>query len=76
MSLALEISTKFNLDKTGVWSSWGLFCIRAGDLPAARTKFQQCLKVSLILFYIFCIIFSWNLNTYLFMLLNKFSHSN
>ena len=45
MSLALEISTKFNLDKTGVWSNWGLFCIRAGDLPAARTKFQQCLKV-------------------------------
>ncbi|GFU59897.1 zinc finger FYVE domain-containing protein 26 [Nephila pilipes] len=45
MNLALEISTKFNLDKTGVWSTWGLFCLKAGDWPTARQKFQQCLKV-------------------------------
>ncbi|KAF8796021.1 Zinc finger FYVE domain-containing protein 26 [Argiope bruennichi] len=45
MYLALEISTKFNLDKTGVWSTWGLFCLKAGDWSTARQKFQQCLKV-------------------------------
>ncbi|GBM82852.1 Zinc finger FYVE domain-containing protein 26 [Araneus ventricosus] len=45
MYLALEISTKFNLDKTGVWSTWGLFCLKAGDWTTARQKFQQCLKV-------------------------------
>ncbi|GFS62160.1 zinc finger FYVE domain-containing protein 26 [Trichonephila clavipes] len=45
MNLALEISTKFNLDKTGVWSTWGLFCLKAGDWSTARQKFQQCLKV-------------------------------
>ncbi|GIY07381.1 zinc finger FYVE domain-containing protein 26 [Caerostris darwini] len=45
MQLALEISTKFNLEKNGVWSTWGLFCLRAGDWSTARQKFQQCLKV-------------------------------
>ncbi|XP_054713463.1 zinc finger FYVE domain-containing protein 26-like [Uloborus diversus] len=44
MNLALEVSTKFNLDKTGVWSTWGLFCLRAGDWQTARLKFQQFLK--------------------------------
>ncbi|KFM61058.1 Zinc finger FYVE domain-containing protein 26, partial [Stegodyphus mimosarum] len=45
MNLALEVSTKFNLEKTGVWSTWGLFCLKAGDWSTARIKFQQCLKV-------------------------------
>ncbi|XP_015911906.2 zinc finger FYVE domain-containing protein 26 isoform X1 [Parasteatoda tepidariorum] len=45
MNLALEVSTKFNLDKNGVWSCWGLFCLKAGDWLTARAKFQQCLKI-------------------------------
>ena len=30
--LAMEISTKFGLETTGIWTHWGLSCLRRADL--------------------------------------------
>ena len=45
-SVAMEISTKCGLDPTGVWSAWGLSCLKISDYRNAREKFAKCLKVS------------------------------
>ncbi|MGH0143881.1 UNVERIFIED_CONTAM: hypothetical protein FKN15_044643 [Acipenser sinensis] len=42
--LAVEVSTKSGLDPGGVWHAWGMACLKAGNLTAAREKFSRCLK--------------------------------
>nr|XP_020655714.1 zinc finger FYVE domain-containing protein 26 [Pogona vitticeps] len=42
--LAVEVSTKTGLDPAGAWHAWGMACLKAGNLPAAREKFNRCLK--------------------------------
>ncbi|XP_075386626.1 zinc finger FYVE domain-containing protein 26 [Tenrec ecaudatus] len=42
--LGVEVSTKTGLDTTGAWHAWGMACLKAGDLTAAREKFSRCLK--------------------------------
>ncbi|KAM5274232.1 zinc finger FYVE domain-containing protein 26 isoform 2-T2 [Ctenodactylus gundi] len=43
--LGVEISTKTGLDSTGAWHAWGMACLKAGNLAAAREKFSRCLKL-------------------------------
>ena len=43
--LAMEISTKFGLETTGIWSHWGLSCLRKADYMGARDKFSKFMKV-------------------------------
>lgn len=40
----LQVSTKTGLDSTGAWHAWGMACLKAGNLAAAREKFSRCLK--------------------------------
>ncbi|XP_014404617.1 PREDICTED: zinc finger FYVE domain-containing protein 26 [Myotis brandtii] len=42
--LGVEVSTKTGLDPTGAWHAWGMACLKAGNLTAAREKFSRCLK--------------------------------
>ncbi|XP_057587175.1 zinc finger FYVE domain-containing protein 26 [Hippopotamus amphibius kiboko] len=42
--LGVEVSTKTGLDATGAWHAWGMACLKAGNLSAAREKFSHCLK--------------------------------
>ncbi|XP_078714419.1 zinc finger FYVE domain-containing protein 26 isoform X2 [Lampetra fluviatilis] len=42
--LAIEVSTKCGLDTSGVWSFWGMACMRAGCLSSAREKFSRCMR--------------------------------
>ncbi|CAO2586746.1 Zinc finger FYVE domain-containing protein 26 [Lemmus lemmus] len=42
--LGVEVSTKTGLDSTGAWHAWGMACLKAGNLAAAREKFGRCLK--------------------------------
>lgn len=42
--LAIEVSTKSGLDPTGVWHAWGMACLKAANLIAAREKFERFLK--------------------------------
>nr|XP_002807291.3 zinc finger FYVE domain-containing protein 26 [Callithrix jacchus] len=42
--LGVEVSTKTGLDTTGAWHAWGMACLKAGNLTAAREKFTRCLK--------------------------------
>nr|XP_036858515.1 zinc finger FYVE domain-containing protein 26 isoform X2 [Manis javanica] len=42
--LGIEVSTKTGLDPTGAWHAWGMACLKAGNLTAAREKFSRCLK--------------------------------
>ncbi|XP_038621532.1 zinc finger FYVE domain-containing protein 26 isoform X1 [Tachyglossus aculeatus] len=42
--LGVEVSTKTGLDPAGAWHAWGMACLKAGDLVAAREKFHRCLK--------------------------------
>ncbi|XP_074092155.1 zinc finger FYVE domain-containing protein 26 isoform X2 [Macrotis lagotis] len=42
--LGVEVSTKTGLDVTGAWHAWGMACLKAGNLMAAREKFSRCLK--------------------------------
>uniref|UniRef100_S4R9W8 Zinc finger FYVE domain-containing protein 26 n=1 Tax=Petromyzon marinus TaxID=7757 RepID=S4R9W8_PETMA len=42
--LAIEVSTKCGLDTSGVWSAWGMACMRAGCLSSAREKFSRCMR--------------------------------
>ncbi|KAJ6667217.1 hypothetical protein lerEdw1_017195 [Lerista edwardsae] len=42
--LAVEVSTKTGLDPAGAWHAWGMACLKAGNLSAARKKFSRCLK--------------------------------
>ncbi|KAL8169574.1 UNVERIFIED_CONTAM: Zinc finger FYVE domain-containing protein 26 [Gekko kuhli] len=43
--LAVEVSTKTGLDPAGAWHAWGMACLKAGNLTAAREKFSRCLKL-------------------------------
>ena len=45
--LAMEVSTKCQLDTGVVWSAWGVACLRCGELERAREKFKHCFQVSL-----------------------------
>ncbi|KAM4852859.1 zinc finger FYVE domain-containing protein 26 [Thomomys bottae] len=42
--LGIEVSTKTGLDSAGAWHAWGMACLKAGNLTAAREKFSRCLK--------------------------------
>ncbi|KAH0620718.1 hypothetical protein JD844_021418 [Phrynosoma platyrhinos] len=42
--LAVEVSTKTGLDPAGAWHAWGMACLKASNLTAAREKFSRCLK--------------------------------
>uniref|UniRef100_A0A8C6XPT5 Zinc finger FYVE domain-containing protein 26 n=1 Tax=Naja naja TaxID=35670 RepID=A0A8C6XPT5_NAJNA len=42
--LSIEVSTKTGLDPGGAWHAWGMACLKAGNLTAAREKFSRCLK--------------------------------
>uniref|UniRef100_A0A8C5L3R0 Zinc finger FYVE domain-containing protein 26 n=1 Tax=Jaculus jaculus TaxID=51337 RepID=A0A8C5L3R0_JACJA len=42
--LGVEVSTKTGLDSAGAWHAWGMACLKAGNLTAAREKFSRCLK--------------------------------
>ncbi|XP_032083490.1 zinc finger FYVE domain-containing protein 26 isoform X2 [Thamnophis elegans] len=42
--LSVEVSTKTGLDPGGAWHAWGMACLKAGNLTAAREKFSRCLK--------------------------------
>ncbi|XP_069852002.1 zinc finger FYVE domain-containing protein 26-like isoform X1 [Dipodomys merriami] len=42
--LGIEVSTKTGLDSAGAWHAWGMACLKAGNLNAAREKFSRCLK--------------------------------
>ncbi|KAF6352835.1 zinc finger FYVE-type containing 26 [Rhinolophus ferrumequinum] len=42
--LGVEVSTKTGLDTSGAWHAWGMACLKAGNLTAAREKFSRCLK--------------------------------
>ena len=43
--LAMEVSMKCQLETAGVWTAWGMACIKAGEFLSAREKFRHCLKV-------------------------------
>ncbi|KAJ4921336.1 hypothetical protein JOQ06_021860 [Pogonophryne albipinna] len=45
--LAVEVSTKSGLETGGVWQAWGMACLKAGNLSAAREKFSRFLKAPL-----------------------------
>lgn len=45
--LAMEVSTKCQLDSNTVWTAWGMGCIKAGEFQMARDKFRHCFHVSL-----------------------------
>lgn len=36
---------KCQLETAGVWTAWGMACIKAGEFLSAREKFRHCLKV-------------------------------
>lgn len=42
--LAMEVSTKSGLERTGVWAAWGKACLRAGCWKEAREKFSHCME--------------------------------
>lgn len=43
--LAMEVSTKCQLDTGAVWSAWGMACLRSGDFTEAKSKFKHCFQV-------------------------------
>lgn len=55
--LALDISTKGGLDVMGVWSAWGMTCLKMGHYSNARKKFSYCLQV---LFFLIIIVYGFN----------------
>ena len=44
--LAMEVSTKCQLDASAVWSAWGMMALKSGDFKMAREKFTRCFQVS------------------------------
>ena len=46
--LAMEVSTKCQLDTGAVWAAWGMACLQCGDFTGARSKFRHCFQVSYI----------------------------
>ena len=55
--LAMEVSTKCQLDTSVVWSAWGVACLRCGELAKAREKFRHCFQVSQHLSLSLCLVF-------------------
>ncbi|XP_066157894.1 zinc finger FYVE domain-containing protein 26 homolog isoform X2 [Euwallacea fornicatus] len=47
-SLALEVSTKAGIDKSGVFVAWGISCLKAGNLAIAREIFGKCLDKNVV----------------------------
>ena len=45
--LAMEVSTKCQLDTSTVWSAWGMAYLKSGQFAAARSKLKHCFQVSL-----------------------------
>lgn len=43
--LAMEVSTKCQLDTGAVWSAWGVACLKSGDFMEARSKLKHCFQV-------------------------------
>ena len=43
--LAMEVSTKCQLDTSAVWGAWGMACLKCGDFTTARNKFKHCFQV-------------------------------
>ena len=43
--LAMEVSTKCQLDTSAVWSAWGMACLKSGEFPEARSKLKHCFQV-------------------------------
>lgn len=43
--LAMEVSTKCQLDASAVWSAWGMMALKSGDFKMAREKFARCFQV-------------------------------
>lgn len=46
--LAMEVSTKCQLDTGAVLAAWGVACLKAGNFVEARSKFKNCFQVSTI----------------------------
>ena len=44
-SLAMEVSTKCQVDISSVWAAWGMACLKTGNFKAAKEKFLTCFKV-------------------------------
>lgn len=44
--LAMEVSTKCQLDTGNVLAAWGIACLKYGDFSSARSKFKNCFQVS------------------------------
>ena len=44
-SLAMEISTKCNLDSISVWASWGMAWLKVGNFEKAKEKLKHCFLV-------------------------------
>ncbi|CAF1082231.1 unnamed protein product, partial [Didymodactylos carnosus] len=42
--LAMDISTRCNLDSYTIWVQWGMACLYIGLFSEARKKFEKCLK--------------------------------
>ncbi|CAF0745436.1 unnamed protein product [Didymodactylos carnosus] len=42
--LAIDISTRCNLDSYTIWIQWGMACLHIGQYTEARKKFEKCLK--------------------------------
>ena len=42
--LAMEVSTKCQLDTSAVWAAWGMACLNCGDFTTARQKFRHCFQ--------------------------------
>ncbi len=43
--LAMEVSTKCQLDTGTVWSAWGMACLKSGDFAEAKSKLKHCFQV-------------------------------
>lgn len=46
--LAMEVSTKCQLDSGEVLAAWGIACLKCGNFQGARAKFKNCFQVSCI----------------------------
>lgn len=44
--LAMEVSTKCQLDTGAVLAAWGMACLKSGNFIEARSKFKNCFQVS------------------------------
>lgn len=43
--LAMEVSTKCQLDTSAVWAAWGMGALKSGNFISARNKFWHCFQV-------------------------------